>query len=300
MSSDKTDAAAPRHLVVIAQQGMAEVDEFVALFDGDSEMSVEVITTESPKEVGGAVTAAVESGADSVASVGGDGAINLVASALVEVGSETALAPVPAGTVNLATQVLGLEDARATADAVRSGRSRVIDVGQTEQGIFVLNASTGFDAAVIDDADDHSDAYFGRLAFLRAGLRRLRRESGEIVRVEVDGEVVFDGRAMSVIVMNVGQRVSDSLYVAPDAEPDDGQLDVLVVRADTIRRMAATVWRLVRRREVPEREGVRARGVDVGVAWRWPVASQRDGDACEPIATLTARCRPGALRIHHA
>ena len=98
--------------------------------------------------------------------------------------------------------------------------SRIIDVGETEQGIFVMNASTGFDAAVIDDADDHSDARFGQLTFLRAGLRRLRRESAEHVRVEADGEVVFDGRSMSVIVMNVGQRVSDS-YVCrrPTAEP---------------------------------------------------------------------------------
>ena len=278
---------------------MVEVGEFVALFDVGSLVSVDVIITESPCDVDAAVADASLRGADSVASVGGDGSINIVASALVRAGFDMALAPVAAGTVNLATQVLGLTDLQATADAVVEGRSRIIDVGETEQGIFVLNASTGFDAAVIDDADDHSEARFGQLAFLRAGLRRLRRESGERVRVETDGEMVFEGRAMSVIVMNVGQRVSDSLYVAPDAEPDDGVLDVLVVRADTIRRMAVTMWRLIRRRSAVEGDVVRGRGIEVCVEWATDVPSQRDGDAGDPIRSLTATCRPGALRIHH-
>ncbi len=284
---------------MIAQPDMEEVAEFVALFDADPTIDVDVITTESPGDVDAAVDEAAKRGADSVASVGGDGAINLVATALVRAQSDMTLAPVPAGTVNLATQVLGLDDAQATADAVIADRSRMIDVGETEQGIFVLNASTGFDAAVIDDADDHSDARFGQLQFLRAGLKRLRRETGEHVRVEVDGDVVFDGRAMSVIVMNVGQRVSDSLHVAPDAEPDDGLLDVVVVRADTVRRMVATVWRLVRRREVAERDVVRAQGTSTHVDWSNEVASQRDGDADEPIRSLAAICRPQVLRIHH-
>lgn len=298
-SSDPTNDSASRHLVVIAQPDMSEVDEFVALFADEPSVSVDVITTESPDDVDAAIVTAAEHGADSVASVGGDGAINIVAAALLNAGSDMRLAPVPAGTVNLATQVFGLADAQATADAVIDGRSRAIDVGETEQGIFVLNASTGFDAAVIDDADDHSDARFGQLSFLRAGLRRLRRESGAQVRVEVDGEVVFDGRAMSVIVMNVGQRVSDSLYVAPDAEPDDGVLDILVVRADTVRRMASTVWRLVKRREVADRDALRSRGSQVRVEWATEVASQRDGDADDPIRSLTTTCRPGVLRIHH-
>lgn len=289
-----------RHLVVIAQPAMPEVDEFVALFDDEPTVTVEVITTESPDDVDAALAQAIDRGADSVASVGGDGAVNIVAAALVRAGSDLAIAPVPAGTVDLATQVFGLDDMRATADAVIAGRTRTIDVGETDQGVFVLNASTGFDAAVIDDADDHSDDRFGQLRFLQAGLRRMRRQTGEDVHVEVDDSTVFEGRAMSVIVMNVGQRVSDSLHVAPDAEADDGALDVVIVRADTIRRMAVTVWRLIRRREVPARDAVRAQGEQIRIVWAEAVASQRDGDADEPVTTTTAVCRPGALRVHCA
>ncbi|MGB3735696.1 MAG: diacylglycerol kinase family protein [Ilumatobacter sp.] len=286
-------------LVVIGQPGMSEVDDFVARFDGDASVEVEVALTESPDEVDAAVADAVERGVDCVASVGGDGSNNLVVAALIRAGSDAAFAPVPAGTVNLVAQVLGIDDGDASAHAIRERRTRLIDLGATEQGIFVMNTSTGFDAAVIDDADDHGDARFGRLSFVRAGLRRLRRESGEQVRVEANGEVVYDGRATSVIVMNVGQRASDSLQVAPDAEPDDGVLDVMVVRVDNVRRMMLSAVRLALRRDVPDRDVVRGRGERIEIEWAREVPSQRDGDADEAVRSLTATCLPGALRIHH-
>ncbi len=287
-----------RRVVVIARPDMPETDEFVALFDNEATIDVDVIITETPGEIETAVARAIEDGADSIASVGGDGSMNLVVGAMIRQGADIAVAPVRAGTVNLATKVFGLDDAQGTADAIIARRSRVIDVGETDQGVFVLNASIGFDAAVIEDADDHSDARFGQLRFLQAGLRRLRRESGDQVRVEVDGVVEFDARAMSVVVLNVGQRASESLYVAPDAEPDDGVLDVVIVRVDTVRRMVATVWRLIRRRDVPARDAVRAQGARITIAWAHEAVVQRDGDTDDPVRRSTVTCRAGALRIH--
>ena len=285
---------------MIARPNVGATDEFVSLFDDEPSVVVEVIITETPDAVDAAVERATRWGADSIATIGGDGAMNLVVGAMIRAGSDIAVAPVPAGTVNLATQVFGLDDAQATADAIIVGSERTIDVAETDQGVFVLNSSTGFDAAVIEDADDHSEARFGQLRFLQAGLRRLRREAGAGVRVVVDGDTVFAGRAMSVIVMNVGQRVSDSLHVAPDAEPDDGVLDVAIVRADTVARMAATVWRLIQRREVPDRDALRAQGARIGVDWEHAVAIQRDGDSDDPVSSTSVVCRPSALRIHCA
>lgn len=286
-------------LTVIGQPQKSTMGEFVSLFDDDSSIVVDEARTETPDEVADAVDAALSRGVDCIASVGGDGSNNLVVAAMLGSDADVTFAPVPAGTVNLVAHVLGIETAEKSADAIRAARVRSIDVGETEQGIFVLNASTGYDAAVIGDADDHSDARFGRLSFLRAGLRRLRRESGEHVRVEVDGDEVFDGRAMSVIVMNFGQRGSESLEVAPDAEPDDGVLDVAIVRVETIRRMIATAIRIALRRDVPDRDAVRARGARIEVEWDHEVPSQRDGDADAPVRSLTATCRSSALRIHH-
>lgn len=294
-------APAMRRIVVIARPDLDAVDDFVSRFDDRADIDVEVVVTRSASDVDAAVADAVGGEpVDAVVSVGGDGSLNLVAAGLVRAGSDVAVLSVPAGTVNLVNQVLGLESIDAAVESLVEGRVRSIDVGDTEQGSFVMNATMGYDAATIADADDHSDATFGRLRFLTAGLKRLRKESPVAVNVTVDGRHVFDAPAMSVIVMNIGRRVSDSFEVAPDASFDDGLLDVMIVKSDTVPRFLAVVWRLLRRDRVGGRDVVRAQGEQIRVDWAEPVASQRDGDADEPIRTFTAWCRPGVLRIHHA
>lgn len=287
-----------RLVIVIARRDTEGVAEFVALVGSHASIDVEVIFTDTVGDVDDAVSTAADRGASTIASAGGDGALNLVASAVVRSGSDITVVPVPFGTVNLASQVFGLATVDEVVDAIVADSTRVIDVGETDQGLFVLNASTGFDAAVIDDAEDHSDARFGKLAFLRAGVRRLRRQSGTHVQVASDDVTVFEGQAMSVLMMNVGQRVSDSLHIAPDAEPDDGLLDIVVVRADSIPRMMTTVWRLVRGREVPERDAVRAQAARTVIGWSSERSVQRDGDPDASRRLLTVSCRAAALRIH--
>lgn len=291
---------APRRIVVIARPDLDTVDDFVSRFDDRPDIDVEVVVTESAADVDAAVADAVAGDVDAVVSVGGDGSLNLVAAGLLRAGSAVALLSVPAGTVNLVNQVFGPDSVDAAVESFVEGQVRTIDVGETDQGLFVMNATMGFDAAAISDADDHGDATFSRLRFLTAGVKRLRKESPVAVRVTVDGGHVFDAPAMSVIVMNIGRRVSDSFEVAPDASFDDGLLDVMIVKSDTVPRMVATVWRLIRRNRVPQRDVVRAQGGSIRVQWARPVASQRDGDADDPVRDVTVRCLPASLRIHHS
>lgn len=288
-----------RRLVVVTQPDVEAVAEFVSRFDDRPDIDVEVVTTESEADVDAAVADATDAGVDAVVSVGGDGSLNLLAAALVRAGSDVPVLSVPDGTVNLVNQLLGPDSIDSAVESFIEGRVRTIDLGETDQGPFVMNATMGYDAAAIADAADHSDAALGRLRFLTAGVKRLRKESPIAVRVTVDGRHAFDAPAMSVIVMNIGRRVSDSFEVAPDASFVDGVLDVLIVKADTVPRFAAVVWRLVRRKRDTAGEIVRAQGKEIRIQWAKSVASQRDGDADDPVRTLTARCLPNALRIHH-
>lgn len=288
-----------RRIVVIARPDDPDAATFVERFD-DTDVDVELHRTESPDELAQVVSDAVESEADAIAAVGGDGALNLVAGALASHESSIPVASVRGGTVNLMAQVLGLETIEDAAEAVLADRSRVIDLGETEQGVFVMNASTGYDASVLADAADHSDARFGHLRFLVEGVRRLMRDSPKRVIVRVDGEELYSGRAMSVIVFNVGQRVSDGFDVAPDASFDDGLLDVAIMKVASVRRMIVTVGRLAMGREVPRDDVVRAQGERIEVEWGTAVAIQRDGDADEQVASVIARVRRAALHLHHA
>ncbi|WP_040495960.1 diacylglycerol/lipid kinase family protein [Ilumatobacter nonamiensis] len=264
-------------------------------------LRVEHVTVDDPHAVVAAAADAARTGSTAVCSVGGDGSVNLVAQGLLSVDDhDTVLAPVPNGTVNLVNHVLDLDTPDDTIAALDAQRSRSIDVGETEAGVFVLNASSGYDAAVIGDGEDHSDSMLGRVRFLVEGARRLRRDEPVPVTVTCDGHELFAGRAMSVLVLNFGQRGGESFDVAPDARFDDGVLDVVVVRTGSLWRTVVDLARLAVGRQVAPADMVRAQATTVEVAWDRPVATQRDGDVDEPGDRLTYAVRPGALRILHA
>lgn len=278
-------------------------DEVAAQFVDDvrsTDVDVELVEIDDVDGVIEAAAEAARSGAEIVASVGGDGSINLVAAGLLSVEeSSTVLAPVPNGTVNLVNHVLGLDTPDDTKQALLEGTSRSIDVGETEAGVFVLNASSGYDAAVIADGADHSDSMLGRVRFLVEGARRLWRDKPVRVTVTCDGEQLLDGPAMSVLVMNFGQRGGESFDVAPDASFDDGVLDVAVVRTGSPWRTVVDLVRLARGRPVEPSDMLRTQASEVEVAWARPVPAQRDGDAGDEADSLTYSVRPGALQILH-
>lgn len=303
------------HVVIAHADDPSLTDEFVALLrQADPSTPAKVVDTNSADEVTEAARRAASSGARSVTAIGGDGTVNLVAPGVV--GSPTTLAVAPAGTVNLLGKLVGITSFTDTVDAMAADRRDQFDIGEVSAGsdstgsaessaatsaatgMFVINASSGFDATVIDDAADHSDARFGRLRFFVAGVKRLRRYRPRSVAVEVDGERWFDGRAMSVVVMNVGQRASADFDVAPDARPDDGRLDVAVVRCSSIVRTAVVALRLVTGRPVPPDDVVYGQGERIVVTWEQEVTTQRDGDARSAASRLEYSVRPRAMAVY--
>ncbi|WP_420450899.1 diacylglycerol/lipid kinase family protein [Ilumatobacter sp.] len=296
-----------RRLVAIAQPDTEEAAEFVAAFDDVDDVEVELIETTGEEEVREVIARVVSEGVDTIASVGGDGALNLVIGGLWDAGGgggaalrDVTVVPVRSGTVNLVSKTMGLDSLDTTVDAIVAGRSRAMDVGRSEAGVFVLNSSSGYDAAVIGDAADHSDATLGQVRFAVEGIKRLRDEDPVHVTVRCDGVQLHDGPAMSVVTMNIGERASDDFHVAPDAEIDDGLLDVAVIRAESLSRFLGVIVKLALRRDVERRHLVRAQAEHVEIEWSRSVASQRDGDADDEVTSLDVRVHPGALRIHCA
>lgn len=119
---------------------------------------VQVRLTTSPGEGARLARSAAEEGARVVAALGGDGTYNAVASGLV--GSDTAFAPIPAGSTNVLPRALGLpndalEASRLLAGAVRHGVEAELPVSHAGGQVFLANAGMGFDADVVRRAEAH-------------------------------------------------------------------------------------------------------------------------------------------------
>lgn len=253
----------------------------------------EFVRPDTASGLPGAAADAVADGADVVAAVGGDGTQRTVADAVAH--SDASLAIVPGGTVNLLGRVLGVTSTHDATAAIESGDTRIIDVGRCNGETFLLNASTGYDADVIHHVGDRAKR-FGRLGYFAVGLARLAAPQLHAVRVMVDGEVIHEGDALSVLVMNVGYRGSTRFRVAADAEPDDGRLDVLVL-AGRRRAMLRAAWAVARGGR-PDRDDVPAgQGRHIDVRWGCDVASQRDGDADGVGRSFVYEVDPAAVSV---
>ncbi|MEO6653620.1 MAG: diacylglycerol kinase family protein, partial [Ilumatobacteraceae bacterium] len=246
-----------------------------------------------------AIAQLVDGGVDAIAAVGGDGTQRTVAAELLD--GEVALAVIPGGTVNLLAQVLGVDDVDEAVRVAATGETRIVDVGLIScdgatDDVFVLNASSGWDAAVIEQVGDGAKR-FGRLGFVAAGLAQWFRTEPTPVTIDVDGRRWYADPALTVLVMNVGQRGSASLDLAPDAEFDDGRLDVIVLRRHSTIGLVRAGWRIIRGRPASTADVVTAQGAEIVVAWGKAVATQRDGDERASTDRLRYRSVPGGLRV---
>jgi diacylglycerol kinase family enzyme len=234
---------------------------------------------------------AIEAGAEVVFVCGGDGTIMSAVAALV--GTDVALAILPAGTGNLVAANLGLSLDLVTGIevAVEGGRRRV-DVGACEGQFFVVMAGMGFDADMLAATSETAKTRIGWPAYVLGAVRHLRdRPMG--VSIRIDGGEPMLRRARSVLVANVG-RLQGGVRLLADAQPDDGFLDIAILTPRSLGQWAALASAVIRRsRRVPSMEVYR--GTRVEVLSGRPQPRQLDGDVIVPGRRLYAEVVPQAL-----
>lgn len=185
-----------------------------------------------------AAEAALASGANMVIVSGGDGTIRAVAEALR--GTGVPLGIVPQGTGNLLARNLGapLGDPNEAVRAAFGGRNRAIDLGvvtitrpggATSEHVFLVLAGMGLDARAISATRATLKQRLGWLAYVDAGLRTIARESPLDIHYSVDGSAAAPMTVYSVMIGNCGLMPGGVLLI-PDAELDDGRLDVVALR----------------------------------------------------------------------
>ena len=168
--------------------------------------------------------------------VGGDGTVNEVVNGIGgEHGVELAVIARGTGWDFVRTYGIprGLDEAIAVA---LQGRTRTVDVGRAtyrawnggESSSYFANiASAGMSGAVAKRANETTKALGGKVSYLWATFAVFSRWRNSEVTVDVDGET-RRGRMHDVVVAN-GRYFGGGMMICPDAKPDDGLLDVLLI-----------------------------------------------------------------------
>jgi diacylglycerol kinase (ATP) len=185
----------------------------------------------------------------------------------------------------------------------RDGRTRTIDLGRAryrawdgaERDSYFANiASAGMSGAIAKRANETSKAFGGKVSYLWATLTVFARWRNGEVRVSVDGEQ-REGKMHDVVVAN-GRFFGGGMMISPDAEPDDGLLDVLLIGDLTKRDLLLTLPKTYRGRHLPHPKAELLRGARVEVEAPEPLPVELDGE--QPGTTPASfEAVPQALRL---
>ena len=244
--------------------------------------------------------AAAINGAELVLVCGGDGTVRTVCAELA--GTGVPVGVVPAGTGNLLARNLGIPlYLSAAVDVALNGQDRAIDlVSVAGDGIgddehFMVMGGMGFDAAIMEGADDAIKAKIGWLAYFVSGLRQLRSPTFK-VEISVDDEPFTKHRALTVVVGNVGYLTA-GIPLLPDATIDDGELDVVIVSPRRFVSWFPLLWRVFSKGKRVDDELNRMTGRRVVVRTAHDTARQLDGDPIGPGREIRAECIHGRLLV---
>jgi diacylglycerol kinase (ATP) len=240
-----------------------------------------------------------------VIAVGGDGTLNEAVNGLVRAGGSTELATIALGTGMDFVRTHGIPpDFDAAVRTAATGTARTIDVGRVsfrewsgEDGTrHVANVgSVGMSAAVAQRANGMSKALGGKATFFYALTRVFLSWQNTEVSVELDDGTRREGRMHDVIVAN-GQWHGGGMWLAPDAQPDDGLFDVVVIGDITKWDFVTTSPKIYKGTYLqhPKVELLRSPGVRVDAPERLPI--ELDG---EQVGTTPVRFEivPAALRV---
>ena len=157
----------------------------------------------------------------------GDGLVGAIGGAMA--GSETPLGIVPGGRGNDLARVLGIPvDPEGAVTTLFSGHSRRIDVGEANGQRFLGIASVGFDSEANRLANE-TRIVRGNLVYAYAAIRTLLGWKPARFTIRVDEERIrLTG--YSIAVAN-NKAFGGGMYVAPDAELDDGEFDIVSIGA---------------------------------------------------------------------
>jgi diacylglycerol kinase (ATP) len=210
---------------------------------------------------------------DAIVAAGGDGTMRAAATPLL--GTGVALGIIPVGTANVLATEIGLpRTAVALADVLMHGPTATVSCGLVDGSAFLLMASAGFDAAVLQRLDPALKRNLGKLAFAGPILKELGRPPHPF-------EVLIDGVAhrCSWLIVTNARHYAGRFVLSPQRALTAPGFDAVLITAATrpslLRVLAAIA--LGRVAHIPEARIIACRTVGIDAALDIPI--QIDGDA---------------------
>ncbi|RJR45401.1 MAG: lipid kinase [Desulfobacteraceae bacterium] len=210
-----------------------------------------MIRTSDPHEVAKIVRECADS-IDRIILGGGDGTMNHAAGPILKSG--LSLGIIPLGTANDLARTLGIPlSIEGACEVIADGRIRKIDLGRVNGRLFFNVAHIGLGAEVTHRIRREDKRRWGALAYVGVLFAILRENRSFRARIELDGKMK-DFRVIEIAIGN-GRHYAGGLTVSEEAEIEDGELHLYLVKPRSLWRMALALPSF--RKGKAEREWIR-------------------------------------------
>jgi len=183
---------------------------------------------------------------DAVFTLGGDGTLMEVLSALAHQGPPVGI--LAGGTANVVARTLRipLNPTRAIP-LLLNGDEATLDLGRLGDGRrFAIGVGVGLDATMISEAPARLKKWFGFMAYVIGGYKAVIRNKKFRLRLSVDG-TIYDRPASAVLIANFGAVLNDLVSFGDGIVQDDGLLNACVFSPDSLWDSLRILWRMVRK-----------------------------------------------------
>jgi len=242
---------------------------------------------------------------------GGDGAMRLAAPAAMRLG--VPVYHLPLGTENLFAREFHMRrSSRFLLDAMEKFSTRTVDSAMANGRPFLLMASIGFDAEVVQDLAMRRGSSISHLSYVGPIARQVRRWSSPRLEIAVDGREIVRGQRGFMVIGN-SRQYGWRMNPAGRAIMDDGRLDVMFFPTHSRLGLLAWATRCRLGWQWKCQNLVHAMGETVSIRSDVPFRFQIDGDPpgvvheleqstpeCNhevPTRSLDVRIQPATLRV---
>jgi diacylglycerol kinase (ATP) len=244
--------------------------------------SVEFELTRGTMHAAELTAEALKKGFDLIVAVGGDGTLNEVLNGYFDAGEPrkqgAVLGYMPSGTGSDFARTLGLYglSVQEQVERLLNGRTRLLDCGQVRflgsgpqpretSRLFLNESSIGFSAETVNNVNRASKRFGGKASFFIGVLRTLSILHNPVLQVTIDGRQVYQGPTLLVAVAN-GRYFGGSMMIAPMADPQDGEFDIIVISAMTRLKLLQKIGKIYRGEHLREPEVQVFRGHEVHIS----------------------------------
>ncbi|ERI92613.1 lipid kinase, YegS/Rv2252/BmrU family [Clostridiales bacterium oral taxon 876 str. F0540] len=227
---------------------------------------------------------------------GGDGTVDNVVNHMKALNLDLPIAVLPVGTANDFAKFLGIsQDVERACEQILNTKPKTVDLGKVNDKYFVNVASTGLFTDISQKTSVTLKNTMGKLAYYVKGIEQLPNFKKLKIKVS-SKEIEYDGDMYLMLAFN-GQTAGN-LKFAYKAEVDDGYLDVIIIKAGTIKDMVALLIKMLRGEHLEEdaHNLIYFKTNKMHIECYEDIVTDIDGER-GPDFPLTVECIKGGLKV---